>query len=97
MRKKYFLIAGLIWLVLAGLGLYYYDKPHANAGSKTTDIDISAVDLFNQYQKDESAANKKFLDKIIEVKGTITDIQKAGILPVSSWMADQHRQASIAA
>jgi hypothetical protein len=78
MRKKYFLIAGLIWLVLAGLGLYYYDKPHANAGNKSTDFAINAVDLFNQYQKDEAAANKKFLDKIIEVKGIVTDVQQSG-------------------
>jgi len=78
MHKKYFLIAGIIWLVLAGLGLYYYDKPHANAGDKTTDISITAVELYNLYHKDEAAANKKFLDKIIEVKGTITDVQRSG-------------------
>jgi|SRR5882724_7962471 len=77
MKKKYFLFAGIIWLVLAGLGLYYYDKPHLNAGEKTTEITISAVDLYNQYQQDEAVANKKFLDKIIEVQGTITDIQRS--------------------
>jgi hypothetical protein len=77
MKKKYFLIAGIVWLVLAGLGLYYYDKPHLNAGEKATDISITAVDLYNQYQQDEAMANKKFLDKIIEVSGTITDIQKS--------------------
>ncbi|MBS1599551.1 MAG: hypothetical protein JST75_15105 [Bacteroidetes bacterium] len=78
MRKKYFLIAGIVWLVLAGLGLYYYDKPHANAGDKSTDISITAGDLFSQFQQDENAANKKFLDKIIEVKGTVMDVQQSG-------------------
>lgn len=77
MRKKYFLIAGIVWLVLAGLGLYYYDKPHANAGGKATDITISAVDLYAQYQQDEAVANKKFLDKIIEVSGTISSVERS--------------------
>jgi len=78
MRKKYFLFAGIVWLVLAGLGLYYYDKPHTSAGGKSTDVSISAIDLFNQYQQDESVANKKFLDKIIEVQGKVTDVQQSG-------------------
>lgn len=78
MRKKIFFIAGIVCLILAVTALYFYNKPHQNAGSLSTDVSIDAVDLYNQYQKDEAAANKKFLDKIIEVKGMVTDVQQSG-------------------
>jgi len=76
--KKKILIAGIIGLVLAALGLYYYDRPHADTAGRTVDIAVNAIDLYNQYQKDEAASNKKFLDKIIEVKGTVVEVQQAG-------------------
>lgn len=78
MRKKYFLIAGIIWLVLVGFGLYYYNKPHTSAANMEIDASIAAVDLYNQYAENEISANKKFLDKIIEVKGKVVDMQQAG-------------------
>lgn len=78
MKKKYFLIAGIIWVVLAGFGLYFYNKPHASAANMETDIRIDAADFYSQFQKDENAGNKKFLDKIVEVKGKIADIHHEG-------------------
>lgn len=78
MRKKYFLVAGIIWLVLIGIGLYLYNKPHTSTASERPDVTINAADLYGQYQRDENAANKKFLDKIILVKGKIADIQHGG-------------------
>ncbi len=76
MRKKYFFIAGIVLLCLAGWGFYQYHRPRANLANKTADVTIDAVDMFNQYQKDEAASNKKFLDKIIETKGEVTDAQQ---------------------
>ncbi|HEX4852044.1 MAG TPA: hypothetical protein VFV08_14615 [Puia sp.] len=78
MRKKYFLIAGLIWLVLIGFGLYFYNKPHTSTANERADVLIEAADLFSQYQQDENAANKKFLDKIILVKGKVADVEHGG-------------------
>ena len=78
MKKKYFLVAGIIWIVLAGFGLYFYNKPHTSAASMSADIRIDAGDLYDQYQKDEAAGNKKFLDKIVEVKGRVADTHQEG-------------------
>jgi hypothetical protein len=78
MRKKYFLIAGIVWLVLIGVGLYFYNKPHTSTANERPDVTIDAADLYGQYQQDENAANKKFLDKIILVKGKIADIEHGG-------------------
>jgi hypothetical protein len=79
MQKKYFFIAGIICLILAVGALYFYNKPHQTAAGLKTDLSIDALDLYNQYQKDEVMANKKFLDKIIEVKGMVTDVQQSSV------------------
>ncbi len=78
MARKYFLIAGIVWLVLVAFGLYYYNKPRTAASDLETDARIDAVDLYGQYQKDENASNRKFLGKIIEVKGKVTNLQQSG-------------------
>jgi len=76
MKKKYFLFAGIIWLALAGLALYFYSEPHRNTAHINADVSISAVDLYSQYQKNENDGNKKFLNKVIEVSGKIADVQQ---------------------
>jgi hypothetical protein len=76
MRKKYFFIAGIVLLCLAGWGFYQYQRPRANIANKTADFTMNAPDLFGAYQKDETASNKKFSDKIIEVKGKVAEIEQ---------------------
>jgi|SRR6516225_4100401 hypothetical protein len=78
MRKKYIVIAAIIWILLVLAGLYFYNKPHRSAASLDPDIRVEAVDLYGQFQINESIANKKFMDKIIEVKGKVADIQQSG-------------------
>jgi hypothetical protein len=71
------LLPVLILLSVALWAIYEYRKPHADAGDKTTNIYITAPDLYNDFAKNETTANAKYLDKIIEVTGTINDIQTA--------------------
>jgi len=78
MKKKYLLIAGAIWIPLVLAGLYFYNKPHRNAGGLSADASLTAVELYSQFQTNEPDANKKYLDKIIEVTGKVTDVQQQG-------------------
>lgn len=75
MKKKYFIIAGVLLLLIIGWGFYKYNKPHAGIADQKADYVMTAADLFNSFQKDESAANKKYLGKVIAVKGMISAIQ----------------------
>jgi hypothetical protein len=76
MNKKYFFIGGILLLTLiAFLGLFLFNKPHEDTAGETADFNLSALDLYNSFQKDEPAANKKFLGKVIEVKGVVSVIQ----------------------
>ncbi|MFI5152588.1 MAG: hypothetical protein ACHQET_04595 [Chitinophagales bacterium] len=78
MKRKYLIIAVVFWLLLIVVGIYFYNKPHRNAAAEKTDVHADAVALYSQFQQSEAAANQKFLDKIIEVKGKIADIQESG-------------------
>ncbi len=73
----------LIVLVLlgaagAGLGYYLWNKPHRNVDAAKADFSVEAIDLFTQYASDETAANPKYLDKIITVCGTVSDVTSEG-------------------
>jgi hypothetical protein len=78
MRRKYLLIAVLVWALLIAMGLYVYNKPHSSAVNAKTDYSLNAADLYKQFQQDEAVASKKYLDKIIEVKGTVVEVQQTG-------------------
>lgn len=75
MKKKYFIIGGVLFLLIIGWGFYKYNKPHTGIADKKTDYTLAATDLFNSFQKSESAANQKYLGKVVEVKGIISVIQ----------------------
>jgi len=78
MSYKRRLLVTLPVLILFCVGIwavYEYKKPHTDAGDKTTNIYIDATGLYNDYAKNETTANAKYLGKIIEVTGIVDDIQ----------------------
>jgi tRNA_anti-like len=75
MKKKIFFAILLIALVTGGYVFYRVTKLRPSLTDATPALSISATDLYDQYQKDETAADKKFADKVIEVTGTIIDVQ----------------------
>jgi hypothetical protein len=73
MLKKALL--ALLVLVLIGLatGLYLWNKPHEDIAAAKPDLLIAATDLFSAFETDEAAANAKYLDKLVEVVGTVAE------------------------
>lgn len=72
--KKYIIIFAII--VIAGISVAYflYNKPHENIGNATPDIEISASELFANYEQDEPASNTKYLGKTIQVTGIVKEV-----------------------
>lgn len=67
----------LIVLLLALLGGGYYAYTEFNRGLEAAgkaEYSLSCSDLFSEFEADEKAANTKYLDKVIEIEGTISDI-----------------------
>lgn len=69
--SKYFLLL----LILGGAAGYYawhlYTKPVARTTEVKTDFSVASEVLFADFETDEVSANTKYLDKFIEVKGTV--------------------------
>ena len=62
-------------IVLFGvICIYIFFKPEKNLLKLKPDYKLTAIELFNEYSIDEEAANKIFLGKVIQVSGTIREI-----------------------
>lgn len=66
---------GILLLILAAVGWYLYNKPHAGVANIEADVSVTAAQLYKDFQQDETLANKKYLNKVIEVSGNIADVQ----------------------
>ena len=68
----------VVFGVIGGASAYYmWNKPHPKAENATA-IVFKADDLYKEYNKDEKAADGKYLNKVIEVTGTIAETEKNG-------------------
>ena len=80
MKKRTILWIGipLLLLLAAAWAYHLYVKPHQSAAGETADFTIEADSLYSQYQTNEHAADQKYLGKVIEVSGKLSDIQHNG-------------------
>jgi len=75
-RWKKVLLALLVFsLVAAGYGYYLFNKKSTDVGGEKADYELSAETLLADYNKDETAANTKYLDKVIAVKGKVAEVK----------------------
>ena len=72
-KKKIILGILVVGIVGAFFGYKMYNKPHVNVVNESADITISANKILADFSGDEIAANTKYLEKIIEVKGEISE------------------------
>ncbi len=72
LRVRIIIVAALLIIGLA-LAMFLYNKPHAELQNKTADFSLTATDLFADFDRDEAAANAKYLDKIIQISGIIDE------------------------
>lgn len=82
--KNILLIVGALALA-GGIGGYMlYNKPFQNMEKAKADFVISAESLYTEYETDETAANTKYLDQIVQVEGKVRAVTlEEGITSVS--------------
>jgi RecG-like helicase len=73
--KKMLAAVVLIALAAAAYGSYLYNKKPADVRKLPADYEMAAAALVSDFSKDEIAANHKYLDKVIAVKGKITEVK----------------------
>lgn len=76
-KKRLIGIFILIAVVLAAFYTYKeYNRTNSDLSNLKADVKISAADLINEYETGDSAANKKYLDKIVEITGNVKKLEK---------------------
>jgi tRNA_anti-like len=79
-KKRFVRPVVLLILVTIGFGAWQgykeYYRLNRDLSTVDADIKISATDLIHDYEKNDSASNKKYLGKIVEVTGYVKDVKK---------------------
>ena len=77
--KKNKIIISISILIFGSLCFFIvyqtYNTPHSNIMGSTKDISLTADKIMDDFFSDESKANKRYLDKIIEVSGIISELK----------------------
>ena len=74
---KRYIKFGLIGAVVVGLAVaayvyfFMYNKPHRDIESEEPAYTMTASEIYDDYVADEDAANKKYLDQVVQITGTI--------------------------
>lgn len=74
---KKILVSVLLLAIIGGLiGYKMWNMPHDDVSKGKADVVISCEELMSSYEKSEEEANKKFLEKTVEVKGKVAKVEK---------------------
>ena len=76
----------LIMLAILLLSINLVNKPHADILSSKADVTLKATTLLNAFLNNETEANTKYLEQIIEVNGTISELStedEKGVITLS--------------
>jgi hypothetical protein len=80
MKTRTIIILSLL-VVIAAAGIYAYSeftRKHPDMLDASSAFSIHAIKLVNEFEDDNSSAEKKYLGKIITVDGTLKEINDAG-------------------
>lgn len=79
MKKLFFVIIALVvllFVIALFSGLYLKFMPDKNYSKAKADYTMPAFKLFKEFENNEAQANKKYMDRIIEVSGNLADISE---------------------
>ncbi len=88
---RYMLVAVLL---LSGAVIYVYreyNRKEPGTLSLKPDFTLSAIELFNAFSQNEKEANLRYLDKVIEVNGSLKqwDVSEEGALTIVLGVSDK--------
>jgi len=77
MFKKIFLFVLVVCVGATGVVYYLYNKPVKDdkVDSSIQGIQVSALNLSKEFANNEQNANTKYLDKVIDVTGLVTELE----------------------
>lgn len=74
--KRIIILICVVLLVLGSIyGYLQYNKTHEDVSKTKVDFNLSAPELYSEYNDNEDEANAKYLDKTIEITGKVSNIE----------------------
>jgi len=71
---KIFLIVAIVGIVAGSVAVYYiFNIPARDVENEKPAFTLEAANLYNDFNNDEEAANLKYGDQIIQVKGSVVE------------------------
>jgi hypothetical protein len=93
---KRLLLAVLLLLITGGIAIWYiFTEKFADTKEHKADYTVNAMSLLNEFQQNDSAANKKYTEKIIVVNGRIGETEIASDSSVNIKIIDTLTDAYI--
>ena len=77
MKRTLITLSILIVAVVVAIGLYQFNRGVASLSDAKADYEMSANELFNAFESDESEALKRFEGKIIATSGKVMEVKKS--------------------
>ena len=78
-KKKWlrWIFLAIVAMALAGGAIFYYvmTAEFADTTSEKPAYTISAMDLLTEFQQNDSAANKKYVEQILAVSGRVSEVE----------------------
>ena len=78
-KQKIILIIIIIISIIAVIFYKTYNKEHINVEKTSAKYTMTSQKLIDDFLMDEDEANKKYVNQIIQVTGTISEIDKVSI------------------
>ncbi len=71
------LILLFVTALLIGGGVYWYAfmRPHQNMLKAKPEFELSAKNLFSEFNENETNANAKYLGKVVEITGKVVELK----------------------
>lgn len=73
-------VLGVFILIAFGIAFYMYNKPHQNIAKSDAEYIVTAIQLYQDFTRNEAEANQKYLSaakgKVIQVSGKVGEINR---------------------
>lgn len=85
--KKILTIAVILLAAAIGVAWYIFTDTFSDTSKEKAAYTLNALDFIKEFQKSDSASNKKYAEQIITINGRVTEIEQADTT-VNVKMAD---------
>jgi len=73
------LLLGVFVFILISIGIvwYIFTEKFTDTAESKPDFTLTATDFIKEFQLNDSLANKKYIEKIVDINGSISEVETA--------------------